>query len=159
TCGLLLLVAAGIGISHLTTRSPAPLPDGGKESAGGGDKYFEALKRDNIHPNLLAQAGGGDPDQAPPELVARLGDGRFVLPHGGERCWMTHSANGKLLAVPCGNDVVLFDAHTGVLMRTLRGHTSRVLCVAFSADGQRLASGGTDQTVRVWNVQTGETVA
>jgi WD40 repeat protein len=157
--GLLLLVAA-IGIGYFATRSPAPPPPvNGTELIRDTDKFFDAMKRDNIHPNLLAQAGGGDPDQAPPELVAVLGDGRFVLPHGGNRIWMTHDADGKLLAVPCAHDVVLFDAHTGALMRTLRGHTSTVFCVTFSADGQRLASGGADQTVRVWNVQTGETVA
>jgi WD40 repeat protein/serine/threonine protein kinase len=169
----LVLLAVGIPLTYLAIhplqqREPDPGNPLVKEHPPQGDdkiklkptdEFFAALKRENIHPTLLALAGGGDPGQAPSELVAVLGDGRFVLPHGGTRNWMTHSADGKLLAVPCGNDVVLFDAHTGVLMRTLRGHTSRVRCVAFSADGQRMASGGEDQTVRVWNVQTGETVA
>jgi WD40 repeat protein len=156
-----LLFAAGALVTYLILR-PRPEPDRPEQPTivKGMDEFFDALKRDNIPPSLLALAGGGDPDQAPPELVAMLGDGRFVLPHGGIRHWMAHSSDGKLLAVPCGNDVTLFDAHTGTLLRTLRGHKSTVVCVAFSADGQRLASGADrDQSARVWNVQSGETMA
>jgi WD40 repeat protein/tRNA A-37 threonylcarbamoyl transferase component Bud32 len=39
--------------------------------------------------------------------------------------------------------------------RTLRGHTSRVTSVAFSPDGNRLASGSADNTVKVWDARTG----
>src|SRR5437764_452934 len=38
---------------------------------------------------------------------------------------------------------------------TLKGHTDAVWSVAFSADGKRIVSGGRDQTVRVWDAQTG----
>ncbi len=43
-----------------------------------------------------------------------------------------------------------------VLDRTLKGHSSWVTSLAFSSDGQRLASGSWDQTVKLWDVSTGE---
>ncbi|HEV7510750.1 MAG TPA: WD40 repeat domain-containing protein [Candidatus Acidoferrum sp.] len=43
-----------------------------------------------------------------------------------------------------------------VLERTLKGHSGWVTGVAFSSDGQRLASGSWDQTVKFWDVQTGQ---
>jgi WD40 repeat protein len=42
-----------------------------------------------------------------------------------------------------------------VLDRSFKGHSGWVTGVAFSADGQRLASGSSDQTVKFWDVPTG----
>jgi WD40 repeat protein len=42
------------------------------------------------------------------------------------------------------------------LDRTLKGHSGWVTTVAFSSDGQRLASGSWDETVKFWDVATGE---
>lgn len=43
-----------------------------------------------------------------------------------------------------------------VLDRSLKNHSSWVTGVAFSSDGQELASGSWDQTVKLWNVSTGQ---
>lgn len=41
--------------------------------------------------------------------------------------------------------------------RVFEGHSGVITAVAFSADGQWLASGGTDREIRVWNVADGKT--
>lgn len=40
--------------------------------------------------------------------------------------------------------------------RTLRGHSSMVLAVAISLDGQILASGSNDNTIKLWQLETGK---
>lgn len=40
-------------------------------------------------------------------------------------------------------------------LQTLEGHGLSVSSVAFSADGQRLASGSDDRTIKVWDAATG----
>jgi WD40 repeat protein len=35
---------------------------------------------------------------------------------------------------------------------TLKGHSGSVYSVCFSADGQKLASGGNDKTIKIWNL-------
>jgi WD40 repeat protein len=42
------------------------------------------------------------------------------------------------------------------LLATLRGHTDLIECVRFSRDGVWLASGSADETIRLWDVATGE---
>jgi ribosome assembly protein 4 len=53
------------------------------------------------------------------------------------------------------NTARIWDADTGTPVHTLKGHTGWVLGVAWSADGQRLASCSMDGTVRLWDPVAG----
>jgi WD40 repeat protein/serine/threonine protein kinase len=114
------------------------------------------LRREDIPPLMLALAGGGDPKNSPPELAAVLGGGPFHLPRPGSLSWMEQSSDGKLLAVPLDEDVVLFAAPTGEYLRTLKGPGGRVVGVSFSRDSQLLAAKTWRQVgtgaVRVWDL-------
>ena len=48
---------------------------------------------------------------------------------------------------------------TGAPAETLRGHTNEVLSVAFSPDGDAIATGSWDRTLRLWDASTGESRA
>ena len=50
------------------------------------------------------------------------------------------------------------DSHGGSFLMTITGHEASVTLVAYSQDNRHLVSSSEDNTVRVWNAQTGEEV-
>ena len=52
----------------------------------------------------------------------------------------------------------LWEVATGKEIRTLSGHTAPVESVAFSPDGRRLVSGGSEPAVKLWDPRTGQEV-
>ena len=52
--------------------------------------------------------------------------------------------------------ITLWDVDTGRCLHTLKGHKNWVRSVAFSPDGNMLASGSGDKTVKLWNLSTGK---
>jgi WD40 repeat protein len=65
------------------------------------------------------------------------------------------SPDGKLLAVGDGNAIRLWDLGTKKQIGKFRRHNGGVNALAFSSDGKLLASGGDDQSIRVWEVESG----
>ena len=117
-------------------------------------------------------------DALPAGALQRLGTVRFR--HNATA--IAYSPDGKILASGGrDNTIRLFDAASGKEIRRLIGHAPRtfsppadpgnpldllvtatgeggVNSVAFSPDGKTLASGGWDDTVRLWDVQTGKQI-
>ena len=82
------------------------------------------------------------------------------------------SPDGKsILTGDYENSLKLWDSKTGKVIKTFNGHTNWIRSVAFSPDGREILSGsggvfgtdgkpvvGNDNTIRLWNVQTGREI-
>lgn len=55
--------------------------------------------------------------------------------------------------------IYLWDLKHSNVPRQFTGHTDHVCALAFSPDGRRLASGASDKSVRLWDVDTSEEIA
>jgi WD40 repeat protein len=69
--------------------------------------------------------------------------------------WL-YSAGGGLVR---DYSIQVWDLTTGQVRQTIGGHGATVRCLALSADGQTLVSGGDDAQVRLWDGATGERLA
>ena len=133
--------------------------------------YTRAALSLAFSPDGETLASGSD-DQMIQLWDVRTGQIRHILQ--GHTDWINSvafSPDGQTLASGSADHIVrLWDVSAGVKAGTpqptaadpgqihhiLQGHTDEVKCLAFSPDGQTLASGSDDQTVRLWNVRTGQ---
>ena len=98
-------------------------------------------------------------DMVTEEQKVILKDFRFRINSNRYRsqgAFLRYSPNWKTLAITEGNIIRLWDMETGLHNVTLTGHTERVSAIAFSPNGELLASRTEDETIRLWNAKTGK---
>jgi serine/threonine-protein kinase len=142
--GVVLLALLIVLFSHKT---PPPITDRPEAPKA----VLDRLSGEDIPPEDRAAL----PKELKPIVVAVLGEHRVRVPNF---VCMALSPDRKTVAVADGADIRLVDTKTLRVVRELKKHTQAVLCLAFSADGKFLASGGNDGRARVWNVEKGEEV-
>ena len=79
--------------------------------------------------------------------VAASRDGRWVITAGGNHWDDSDPVELKAWEIKTR------------IMKTLKGHSQAVTCIDISADSKLLASGSVDQTVRIWDLDSGKLVA
>jgi WD40 repeat protein/serine/threonine protein kinase len=134
-------------LDNVTARPPNPL---------------DRRARIQIPTHLLALAGGGDPERAPPEAVAVLADGR--LRHESLVDGMVFVNQGSvLISAEWSGALSWWDAATGELLRRVpHAHNGWIRGLVLTRDGTELLTGGRDGTedmpgtIRFWDVRTGE---
>ncbi len=85
--------------------------------------------------------------------VWRASDGRLLqaLPSRAT----VFSPDGQTYARINGDNVDVHRSSDGQLVHTLTGHEGSVRCVTFSSDGQTIATGSSDSTIKLWRASDG----
>lgn len=109
-------------------------------------------------------------EAAPPEhrdwewhyFHSQLDGASLVLPAPGGR-FRSHvlSPSGQQVAVSGinHNEVHLYDVTTGAKIAVLGSHSAPTTSVTYRPDGRQIATAGNDQTIRLWDSDTGQQTA
>ncbi|MBX9623512.1 MAG: hypothetical protein K2X82_06835 [Gemmataceae bacterium] len=164
-------VAAGVGVTALAAAGPSLLAVGFgvrlKPDPGALELYDLAARRwvspRSYEPNGVRAVAGcpakGLVAWSTGHKMAKVRDIRrpdpvhFTLTHTSPAVAL--SPDGSTLAAAVDWGVKLFDLARKQERATIKGHKGAVAAVAFSPDGQTVATGSWDGTVRLWDAASG----
>jgi WD40 repeat protein len=69
---------------------------------------------------------------------------------------VTFHPDGQRLATAISNEVVGWDICQSKQLFAAQGHTAWILCLTYSPDQTMIASGSRDETIRLWDAETGQ---
>jgi WD40 repeat protein len=93
--------------------------------------------------------------------LVRQFDGMAHSGYGGPHPCARFTPDGKTLVGTSGELLLRWDASTGKQLfadAVRAGHAHQVWALGVSADGKRFATGGLDQSAKVWDAETGELI-
>jgi WD40 repeat protein len=88
-------------------------------------------------------------------LASRYDRDGDPVPNRTEIRSLAFSPDGHTLVTASGCSITLWDVDGGAVRASVAAHTRPVNRVAFTADGSRLATASSDQTVKLWDVGAG----
>lgn len=155
-------------------------PDGKVLASGGADPILrrwsvstgQEIQLENAHAGAVTTLSfspdgttlaSGSTDHTIRTWDPLTGRQRAVLPGHSDRAHLqaiTYSPDGKYLASGANHDsnVILWDVQQQKEVRRFPDHQYGVASVAFSPDGEKLATGALDRQVRIWDVSSGKKI-